>query len=75
MYKNMFCVFIFNDFYYLCIGNIFLCLEKVCEYNIGVIWNGKLFLFIDFFFIIFDGYYNEVIDKIVVFFSIYVWKM
>ena len=74
MVKNTFRIPTFNDLYYRRLGNINLRPELAHEYSAGLTWEmhaGKM----KYFTFTADGYYNNVIDKIVAFPSAYVWRM
>lgn len=75
LYKKTFRVPTFNDLYYLRIGNTGLRPELADEYNIGLTWTAAPARLIDQITLTWDGYYNEVRDKIVAFPSTYVWRM
>ena len=75
LYKKTFRVPTFNDLYYLRIGNTGLRPELADEYNIGLTWTAVPARLIDQITLTWDGYYNEVRDKIVAFPSTYVWRM
>ena len=75
LYKKTFRVPTFNDLYYLRIGNTGLRPELADEYNIGLTWSAAPARLIDQITLTWDGYYNEVRDKIVAFPSTYVWRM
>lgn len=75
LYKKTFRVPTFNDLYYLRIGNTGLRPELADEYNIGLTWTAAPARLIDQITLTWDGYYNEVHDKIVAFPSTYVWRM
>ena len=49
--------------------------ELADEYNIGLTWSAAPARLIDQITLTWDGYYNEVRDKIVAFPSTYVWRM
>ena len=75
LYKKTFRVPTFNDLYYLRIGNTGLRPELADEYNLGLTWSAAPARLIDQITLTWDGYYNEVRDKIVAFPSTYVWRM
>ncbi len=64
-YKNIFRLPTFNELYYQEMGNHNLRPEKTNQYNVGLIYNEtEIPLFSDFEFNV-DGYYNQVVDKII----------
>ena len=75
MYKSTFRTPSFNDLYYDRIGNRTLRPERANEYDLGVTWSRSFFPAMDYFSVTFDGYFNNVNDKIVAFPTTYAWKM
>ena len=63
-YKHIFRVPTFNDLYYTNIGNVNLRPEFADQYNLGLTFNAGNFYFERFIFT-FDGYINNVTDKII----------
>lgn len=75
MYKSTFRTPSFNDLYYDRLGNRSLRPERANEYDLGVTWSRSFFPAMDYFSVTFDGYFNNVNDKIVAFPTTYAWKM
>ena len=75
MYKHTFRMPTFNDLYYFRSGNKELRPERAREYNLGLTWQAPTLPWLSDLILTLDGYYNDVIDKIVAFPSTYVWKM
>lgn len=75
MYKHTFRMPTFNDLYYHRSGNKDLRPERAHEYNVGITWQCAPAGALRDLTLTLDGYFNDVIDKIVAFPSTYVWKM
>ena len=75
-YKDIFRVPTFNDLYYDRMGNRALRPEKATQYNLGLTWSGGFNSpAIEYISLTADGYYNKVRDKIVMYPSMFLWKM
>jgi len=75
MVKSTFRLPTFTDCYYRRMGNPHLNPEKATLYDVGLTWNGGRMGAVKYVSLTVDGYYNHVIDKIVAFPSMYVWRM
>jgi len=75
MVKSTFRLPTFTDCYYRRMGNPRLDPEKATLYDLGLTWNGGHMGIVKYLSLTVDGYYNHVIDKIVAFPSMYVWRM
>ena len=75
MYKHTFRMPTFNELYYIRSGNKDLRPERAREYTLGLTWQAPRMGAIEELTLTTDGYFNNVIDKIVAFPTTYVWKM